>query len=35
MMILAILMIVTTVFSATTYNEMRSRKVALAKSRRY
>jgi hypothetical protein len=35
MMILSILMVVTTVFSATAYNEMRTRKTALARSRRY
>ena len=35
MMILMILMIVTTVFIATAYNEVRSRKAALARSRRY
>jgi hypothetical protein len=35
MMILMILMIVTTVFTATAYNEVRSRKSALARSRRY
>jgi hypothetical protein len=35
MMILCILIIVTTVFTATAYNEVRSRKSALARSRRY
>jgi hypothetical protein len=35
MMILCILFIVTTVFTATAYNEVRSRKASLARSRRY